>query len=97
MSARPLGGGAITPRVAEALDHLVRGATRQQAAEAMGVSSHTIKNFWQIAYQQLGCTNRTSAALVWSQMRHPAAMGLVCARCSDALGEDRLLAGGWFE
>jgi hypothetical protein len=41
VSARPLpigGLSAITPRVAEALDHLVRGATRQQAAEAMGLS-----------------------------------------------------------
>jgi DNA-binding CsgD family transcriptional regulator len=100
MSA-PLSPGGLrplTPRAAEALDWLCRGATRQQTAQRMGISPETVKSLLAIGYRALGCSNGPSAALLWAQLRYPAAHGLLCARCGvPTTDEDRLLAAGYFE
>ena len=50
------------------LAHVVEGKTNKQIAAALGLSDRTVKNYLSNAFQKLGVTRRSHAAVVFSRL-----------------------------
>lgn len=53
----------LTPRQQEILEQVARGQTNAQAAQALGISPHTVKNNLNDIYHKLRVSDRTSAVV----------------------------------
>lgn len=60
-------GQPLTPRQREAMTLLVSGLDRDQIADAMGTSPHTVHHHLSCAYRSLGVSDRAHAAVIFDR------------------------------
>jgi DNA-binding NarL/FixJ family response regulator len=60
----------LTDREHEVLTLLARGLSNKQIGRTLGIAERTVKSHLTSAYQRLGVTDRTQAALTYSGMRY---------------------------
>ena len=75
----------LTERQREVLHLALGGQSNQQIAATLGVSVHTVNDTLRAAYQRLGVTGRTSAALTLVTPPQPPGGCLVFANRESAL------------
>ncbi|MEU6023692.1 LuxR C-terminal-related transcriptional regulator [Micromonospora sp. NPDC047134] len=68
-TARPDGVQALTPAEARVAELLARGATKQQAADELFVSFHTVDTQLRAIYAKLGIRTRVQLARLWDAHR----------------------------
>jgi DNA-binding CsgD family transcriptional regulator len=62
--ASPDGVGELTPRALEVLEHVAAGRTDREIAVLLYLSLRTVQKHLQHAYEKLGVTTRTAAAML---------------------------------
>lgn len=63
----------LSPREAEVLEMATHGLTNTQIARDLGVSVHVVKFHLASVYRKLGVSNRTEAAVLFTERRRATA------------------------
>lgn len=63
----------LSPREAEVLEMATHGLTNTQIARDLGVSVHAVKFHLASVYRKLGVSNRTEAAVLFTERRRATA------------------------
>lgn len=73
MSGLPGLAPELSPREAEVLEMATHGLTNTQIASDLGVSVHAVKFHLASVYRKLGVSNRTEAAVLFTERRRATA------------------------
>jgi DNA-binding CsgD family transcriptional regulator len=62
----------LSPRQTEVTELVARGLTNQQIADALSITTDTVKKHVASAREATGCSNRTQLALTWQRQKNQA-------------------------